>query len=101
MTRNWVARDRQRELLQMGERTRVLGAARSTDTKGNQRGFGACWANDEFRSVNAQVEMLLRRASAQAGRAATPARPSPNRERLTCAFCTSEEENPKKYAARS
>ena len=41
------------------------------------------WANDEFRSLNAQVEMLLRRALADAGRmpkqgvAATPAGTAP------------------------
>jgi len=39
------------------------------------------WANDEFRSVNAQVEMLLRRALADAGRMPTHAAPIPKRGR--------------------
>jgi hypothetical protein len=39
------------------------------------------WANDEFRSVNAQVEMLLRRALAEAGRMPTKAAPLPRRGR--------------------
>jgi hypothetical protein len=39
------------------------------------------WANDEFRSVNAQVEMLLRRALADAGRMPTHASPIPKRGR--------------------
>lgn len=33
------------------------------------------WAADELRSVNAQVEIVLRRALADAGRAPTDARP--------------------------
>jgi hypothetical protein len=37
------------------------------------------WANDEFRSVNAQVEMLLRRALTEAGR--MPAGAAPQRRR--------------------
>ena len=39
------------------------------------------WASDEFRSVNAQVEMLLRRALADAGRMPTHAAPIPKRGR--------------------
>lgn len=39
------------------------------------------WAADELRSVNAQVELLLRRALAQAGRAPKNARPIPRRGR--------------------
>lgn len=39
------------------------------------------WANDEFRSVNAQVEMLLRRALAEAGRMPTKVAPLPKRGR--------------------
>jgi hypothetical protein len=39
------------------------------------------WANDEFRSVNAQVEMLLRRALTDAGRMPTHAAPIPKRGR--------------------
>jgi hypothetical protein len=39
------------------------------------------WANDEFRSVNAEVEMLLRRALADAGRMPTHAAPIPKRGR--------------------
>ncbi len=39
------------------------------------------WANDELRSVNAQIEMVLRRALTEAGRAPTEARPLPRRGR--------------------
>ena len=39
------------------------------------------WANDEFRSLNAQVEMVLRRALTDAGRMPTHARPLPKRGR--------------------
>ena len=39
------------------------------------------WASDEFRSVNAQVEMLLRRALADEGRMPTHAEPIPRRGR--------------------
>jgi len=39
------------------------------------------WADDEFRSVNAQVEMLLRRALADAGRMPKQAAPLPKRGR--------------------
>ena len=39
------------------------------------------WANDEFRSLNAQVEMLLRRALADAGRMPKQAQPLPKRGR--------------------
>lgn len=41
----------------------------------------ARWASDEFRSVNAQVEMLLRRALDDAGRMPDQARPLPRRGR--------------------
>jgi hypothetical protein len=39
------------------------------------------WANDDLRSVNAQVEVLLRRALAQAGRMPKQAAPLPKRGR--------------------
>jgi hypothetical protein len=39
------------------------------------------WADDELRSVNAQVEMLLRRALSEAGRMPTKAAPLPKRGR--------------------
>ena len=39
------------------------------------------WANDEFRSLNAQVEMLLRRALSDAGRMPGHAAPLPKRGR--------------------
>ncbi len=39
------------------------------------------WANDEFRSVNAQVEMLLRKALSDAGRMPAQAGPLPRRGR--------------------
>jgi hypothetical protein len=39
------------------------------------------WANDEFRSVNAQVEMVLRRALDDAGRMPKQAGPIPKRGR--------------------
>jgi hypothetical protein len=39
------------------------------------------WANDELRSVNAQVEILLRRALAEAGRMPKQAAPLPKRGR--------------------
>jgi hypothetical protein len=39
------------------------------------------WADDEFRSLNAQVEMLLRRALAEAGRMPKHAQPLPKRGR--------------------
>ncbi|CAL9435164.1 hypothetical protein [Streptomyces sp. enrichment culture] len=41
----------------------------------------ARWANDEFRSANAQIEFLLRRALAEAGRLPGEARPIPRRGR--------------------
>ncbi len=41
----------------------------------------ARWANDEFRSVNAQIEMLLRRALSDAGRLPSQAAPLPKRGR--------------------
>lgn len=39
------------------------------------------WAEDEFRSVNAQVEMVLRRALDDAGRMPRHAKPMPRRGR--------------------
>jgi hypothetical protein len=39
------------------------------------------WANDELRSVNAQVEILLRRALTEAGRMPKQASPLPKRGR--------------------
>ena len=41
----------------------------------------ARWAADEFRSLNAQVEMLLRRALDDAGRLPRQAGPMPRRGR--------------------
>jgi hypothetical protein len=41
----------------------------------------ARWASDEFRSLNAHVEMLLRRALDDAGRMPHQARPIPRRGR--------------------
>lgn len=39
------------------------------------------WAADELRSVNAQIEMLLRQALSAAGRMPKAARPMPRRGR--------------------
>jgi hypothetical protein len=39
------------------------------------------WAGDDFRSLNAQVEFLLRRALADAGRMPSKAKPMPRRGR--------------------
>jgi hypothetical protein len=39
------------------------------------------WAADEFRSVNAQIELLLRHALSDAGRMPRQARPIPKRGR--------------------
>lgn len=39
------------------------------------------WADDELRSVNAQIELLLRRALKDAGREPKDARPVPRRGR--------------------
>ena len=39
------------------------------------------WANDDLRSVNAQIEMLLRRALTDAGRMPQQAAPLPRRGR--------------------
>ncbi|NHC13379.1 hypothetical protein G9H71_06245 [Motilibacter sp. E257] len=39
------------------------------------------WAGDELRSVNAQIELLLRRALAEAGRLPGDVRPVPRRGR--------------------
>lgn len=41
----------------------------------------ARWAADDLRSLNAQVEVILRRALAQAGRAPSGAKPVPRRGR--------------------
>ena len=41
----------------------------------------ARWAADEFRSLNAHIEMLLRRALDDAGRMPQQARPIPKRGR--------------------
>jgi hypothetical protein len=41
----------------------------------------ARWADDEFRSVNAQIEMLLRRALTDEGRMPKRAGPLPRRGR--------------------
>lgn len=41
----------------------------------------ARWAGDEFRSANAQIEFLLRKALADAGRLPGEARPIPRRGR--------------------
>jgi hypothetical protein len=41
----------------------------------------ARWANDDFRSLNAQIEMLLRRALNDAGRMPRQAGPLPRRGR--------------------
>jgi len=41
----------------------------------------ARWAADELRSVNAQIEVLLRRALDEAGRLPKSARPLPRRGR--------------------
>jgi hypothetical protein len=41
----------------------------------------ARWATDEFRSLNAQIEMLLRRTLEDAGRMPKEARPIPRRGR--------------------
>ena len=39
------------------------------------------WANDELRSVNAQIEVVLRRALSEAGRMPKRAAPLPKRGR--------------------
>ena len=41
----------------------------------------ARWANDDLRSLNAQIEMLLRRALSDAGRMPRQAAPMPRRGR--------------------
>jgi hypothetical protein len=41
----------------------------------------ARWAADEFRSLNAQIELLLRRALSDAGRMPQQAAPQPRRGR--------------------
>jgi hypothetical protein len=41
----------------------------------------ARWAGDELRSVNAQIELLLRRALGDAGRMPSSAEPLPRRGR--------------------
>jgi len=45
----------------------------------------ARWASDEFRSLNAHVEMLLRRALSDAGRMPKKAGPLPKRGRPSAA----------------
>ena len=50
------------------------------------------WADDEFRSVNAQVEMLLRRALTDAGR--MPSRPDPSESAAGHAPATPERPPP-------
>ena len=52
------------------------------------------WATDEFRSVNAQVEMLLRRALADAGRMPTHAAPIPRRGRPRTSDRTPQDADP-------
>jgi hypothetical protein len=37
------------------------------------------WANDDLRSLNAQIEFLLRRALRDSGRLKTPPEPGPRR----------------------
>ena len=37
------------------------------------------WANDDLRSLNAQIEFLLRRALRDSGRQKTPPEPEPRR----------------------
>jgi hypothetical protein len=37
------------------------------------------WANDDLRSLNAQIEFLLRRALREEGRLGKPTRPEPRR----------------------
>jgi hypothetical protein len=46
----------------------------------------AGWAADEFRSLNAQIEMVLRRALDEAGRMPRRARPLPKRGRPPAAL---------------
>ncbi|WP_201732396.1 hypothetical protein [Acidithrix sp. C25] len=41
----------------------------------------AHWALDELRSINGQIEMILRRAFVEAGRVPTTTRPLPQRGR--------------------
>ena len=45
----------------------------------------ARWASDEFRSLNAQIELLLRRALTDAGRMPKHAAPLPRRGRPVAA----------------
>jgi hypothetical protein len=48
------------------------------------------WASDEFRSVNAQVEVLLRKALTDAGRMPKRAAPLPKRGRPRVEGATAE-----------
>jgi hypothetical protein len=54
----------------------------------------ARWAGDELRSANAQIEFLLRRALAEAGRLPSGARPIPRRGRPPAAPEPSPPESP-------
>ncbi|MDK1476596.1 hypothetical protein QNO07_24860 [Streptomyces sp. 549] len=54
----------------------------------------AAWAADELRSTNAQVDYLLRRALADAGRLPREARPHPRRGRPPARPATPEEDAP-------
>jgi len=61
----------------------------------------ARWAADEFRSTNAQIEMLLRRALNDAGRMPKKAGPLPKRGRPPIAgFDTSEASTAKQRTER-
>ena len=52
------------------------------------------WATDEFRSVNAQVEMLLRQALTEAGRMPKRAAPLPKRGRPRASDATTPSGQP-------
>jgi hypothetical protein len=60
-----------------------VGARREVLLRVNQAVLDALtrWANDEFRSVNAHIELVLRRALAEAGRMPKQAAPLPKRGR--------------------
>jgi hypothetical protein len=58
------------------------------------------WANDEFRSVNAQVEMLLRRALTEAGRMPNQAAPLPRRGRPRASETTAPSGQPSRDRRR-
>lgn len=55
----------------------------------------ARWAADEFRSINAHVEMLLRRALSDAGRMPRKAGPMPKRGRPARDHAGLGEESPR------